>query len=101
MLNHHHAAPNNLAHCMWRAAKRIFNHKPLDASAEQPLATVELTGPVALVIGSEDEGVSRGVRKLCSTRAKLPMSRLIDSLNASVAAAVALYEACRQRTVGQ
>jgi len=73
----------------------------LDASAEQPLATVELTGPVALVIGSEDEGVSRGVRKLCSTRAKLPMSRLIDSLNASVAAAVALYEACRQRTVGQ
>lgn len=69
----------------------------LDASADTPIASVDLRGDVALVIGAEDEGVSRGVRRACSQLARLPM-RQIDSLNASVAAAVALYEARRQRS---
>jgi 23S rRNA (guanosine2251-2'-O)-methyltransferase len=69
----------------------------LDASGAVTVAEADLTGPLALVVGAEDEGVSRGVRRLASLVVRLPMSVHIDSLNASVAAAVALYEARRQR----
>jgi 23S rRNA (guanosine2251-2'-O)-methyltransferase len=64
----------------------------LDPSSELDLRSVEATSPVALVIGAEDEGVSRGVRRACQVTARLPMSTRVGSLNASVAAAVALYE---------
>lgn len=69
----------------------------LEADAPSMLSEVDLRGPAAVVIGAEDKGVGRGVRKLCSARARLPMSGTLDSLNASVAAAVALYEIRRQR----
>lgn len=69
----------------------------LDASAETTLPAVDLRAPCAVVVGAEDTGVSRGVRSLCTARAALPMRPTIDSLNASVAAALALYEASRQR----
>ncbi|HZO11969.1 MAG TPA: 23S rRNA (guanosine(2251)-2'-O)-methyltransferase RlmB [Polyangiaceae bacterium] len=69
----------------------------LDLGAERTLAELDLAAPIALVIGSEDEGVSRGVRQLCQQHARLPMTSTIGSLNASVAAAVAVYEAQRQR----
>jgi 23S rRNA (guanosine2251-2'-O)-methyltransferase len=69
----------------------------LDAEAEQTLADVDLTGAVTLVVGSEDRGVTRGVRHACTTSARLPMSGPIDSLNASVASAIAVYEVIRQR----
>jgi len=69
----------------------------LEADAEVSLADLDLRGPTAVVIGSEDKGVGRAVRKSCSARARLPMSGILDSLNASVAAAVALYEIRRQR----
>jgi len=69
----------------------------LEADAELTLADIDLRGAAAVVIGSEDKGVGRAVRKGCSARARLPMSGKLDSLNASVAAAVALYEIRRQR----
>lgn len=69
----------------------------LDAEAGQTLDELDLTGPVALVIGSEDRGVTKGVRRACAARAKLPMSGRIGSLNASVASAIAVYEVRRQR----
>jgi len=69
----------------------------LEADAEASLAEVDLRGPAAVVIGAEDKGVGRAVRRSCSARARLPMSGRLDSLNASVAAAVALYEIRRQR----
>jgi 23S rRNA (guanosine2251-2'-O)-methyltransferase len=50
-----------------------------------------------LVIGSEDHGIKKSVRRAASHAARLPMRGRIASLNASVAAAVALYEVCRQR----
>lgn len=69
----------------------------LDAQAGRMLCEVDLVGPTLLVIGSESEGMGRAVRKACSVHAKLlPMSRL-DSLNASVAAGISLYEAITQR----
>lgn len=56
-----------------------------------------LTGPIALVIGSEGFGVSQLVKKLCDGVVALPMKGQINSLNASVAAGVLMYEILRQR----
>lgn len=59
---------------------------------------VDLTGPLALVVGGEGAGISRIVREKCDFLCRIPMKGRIDSLNASVAAAVLLYEAVRQRS---
>ena len=57
-----------------------------------------LTGPIGLVIGNEGEGVSRLVKEKCDFTISIPMKGHINSLNASNAAAIVLYEAVRQRT---
>ncbi len=59
--------------------------------------TTDLTGAMALVVGSEGRGVSRLVRENCDFVLSLPMSGCINSLNASVACGIVLYEAARQR----
>lgn len=56
-----------------------------------------LTGPIGLVIGNEGEGVSRLVKETCDYVTSIPMKGEIDSLNASVAAGVLMYEIVRQR----
>lgn len=56
-----------------------------------------LTGPTALVMGSEDLGISKEVLKLCDRQVSIPMSGTIESLNVSAAAAVLLFEVVRQR----
>ena len=57
----------------------------------------DLTGALAIVVGSEGEGLSRLVREKCDFLVKIPMLGQAESLNASVAAGVLLYEAVRQR----
>lgn len=57
----------------------------------------KLTGPVALVIGGEDTGVNRLTRENCDAVVTIPMKGKVNSLNASVAAGVAVFEAVRQR----
>ena len=59
--------------------------------------SLDLTGPVGLVIGNEGDGVSRLVREKCDLTASIPMKGDISSLNASVAAGVLAYEILRQR----
>jgi 23S rRNA (guanosine2251-2'-O)-methyltransferase len=59
---------------------------------------VDLRLPTAIVIGGEGRGLSDLVRKRCDFTAAIPMKGKISSLNASVAAAVVMYEAVRQRT---
>ena len=59
--------------------------------------TADLTGPVALVIGSEGEGISRLTLEKCDRTLTLPMKGSIESLNASVAAGVLMYEVLRAR----
>lgn len=69
----------------------------LDAQADRALRELDLSGPTLLVLGSEGEGMSRSVRRALSATARLAQSGRIGSLNASVAAAIALYEASNQR----
>lgn len=57
----------------------------------------DYTGPVALVMGAEDTGISEDVLRLCDARVSIPMFGHIGSLNVSVAAGVAMYEVVRQR----
>ena len=54
-------------------------------------------GPVLLVVGSEGEGLSQLVRKNCDVLASIPIASEVESLNASVAASIALYEVARRR----
>ncbi|MBR7163557.1 MAG: 23S rRNA (guanosine(2251)-2'-O)-methyltransferase RlmB [Clostridia bacterium] len=56
-----------------------------------------MTGPIALVIGSEGKGISRLIREKCDFMVKIPMLGKTESLNASVAAAIMMYEVVRQR----
>lgn len=69
----------------------------LDAEGTADLEAVDLTGPVALVVGSEGSGLRRLVRERCDVLARIPLSGPVASLNASVAAAIAIYEVTRQR----
>lgn len=69
----------------------------LDPQADRALREHDLSGPTLLVLGSEGEGMSRSVRRVLSGTARLAQSGRIGSLNASVAAAIALYEASIQR----
>jgi 23S rRNA (guanosine2251-2'-O)-methyltransferase len=71
----------------------------LDAHAELELRQVDLTRPSVLVLGSEHTGLGRAVRKACSSLARLAALHELDSLNASVAAAVALYAVQIQRSI--
>lgn len=68
-----------------------------DQEADASHTKTDLTGPLALVIGDEGEGVSRLALSKCDGRISIPIRGSIGSLNASVAAGVLLYEALRQR----
>ncbi len=58
---------------------------------------IDYTGPVALVLGSERDGISDEVMKMCDVRATIPEFGHINSLNVSVAAGILMYEVVRQR----
>lgn len=65
--------------------------------ADQTIYQHQLKGPLALVMGSEEKGISKGVLKLVEATAKLPMRGKITSLNVSVACGTVLYEVIRKR----
>ena len=67
------------------------------AEGSIPMYQADMTGPAAVVIGSEGDGMSRLVRQNCDVIVHIPMKGSISSLNASAAASILLYEAVRQR----
>ena len=69
----------------------------LAGDAEKSLYELDLKGPLALVLGSEGEGMRRLTREACDHVAKIPMPGVAESLNVSVAAGIVLFEAVRQR----
>jgi 23S rRNA (guanosine2251-2'-O)-methyltransferase len=68
------------------------------ADAGIGLYDADLNRPCAVVIGSEGSGISRSTQNACDFTIRIPMFGKIDSLNASAAAAILLYETVRQRT---
>ena len=68
-----------------------------DAGGDKSLYEADFAGAAAIVIGSEGSGLSRIVREACDFIVSIPMKGRVNSLNASAAAAVLLYEAVRQR----
>lgn len=71
----------------------------LDAGGSAELWRQDFAGPVAIIVGGEGRGLSRLVRESCDVVVKIPMYGPVNSLNASVAAALALYEVRRQRVL--
>jgi 23S rRNA (guanosine2251-2'-O)-methyltransferase len=70
----------------------------LDGEADTSISDVsEASGPLVLVVGSEGSGLSRLVREACDLLVSIPINPSVESLNAGVAAGIALYEISRQR----
>lgn len=74
-----------------------YNVVAVSEKADFPYTEGDYTGPVALVMGAEDTGISPEVMKHCSSKVSIPMFGNIESLNVSVAAGVMIYEVVRQR----
>ena len=63
----------------------------------QPYTNFNYTQPTAIAVGTEASGLSTAWKEACNARIQIPMQGLVDSLNVSVAAAILLFEAVRQR----
>ena len=68
----------------------------LAGEASSPIDQTDLKGKVCLIVGNEGKGISRLVRKNCDILINIPMKGFVNSLNASVASAIAMYEVLRQ-----
>lgn len=69
----------------------------VEAGGQQLYDQTDLTGPIAIVVGSEGAGLGRLVRESCDFLIRLPMQGRVTSLNAAVAGSIVLYEVWRQR----
>ena len=87
----------NLARVMRHLKKRGIWLAGTSDRASESLYSTDLTGPLALVMGSEGEGLRRLTGELCDYLVSIPMSGQVESLNVSVATGVCLYEINRQR----
>src|SRR5680860_62872 len=91
------AQVTNLARCLIDLKHRGVWLIGADSDAAQSLFELDMTRPVALLMGAEDKGLRRLTREHCDYLAHIPMAGAARSLNVSVAAGVCLFEARRQR----
>ena len=87
----------NLARSLNEMKERDIRIVGTSDDAERTIYDIDLTGPVALVLGAEGSGLRQLTRKTCDELVRIPMAGAVESLNVSVAAGVCLYEALRQR----
>jgi 23S rRNA (guanosine2251-2'-O)-methyltransferase len=92
------ATVTNLARCIDGLKERGIWVVGTDGEAPQTLYAADLKRPLALVLGAEGSGMRRLTRERCDYLVRIPMAGQVESLNVSVAAGVALFEARRQRT---
>ena len=90
---------SNLARVLRRLKERGLWLAGTTDQAESGLYETDLTGPLALIVGSEGQGMRRLTADLCDYRLRIPMAGSVSSLNVSVASAVCLYEILRQRNL--
>ena len=87
----------NLARVLRQLRERGIWLIGTSGEADQTLYQADLKGPLALVLGAEEKGMRRLTREHCDLLVSIPMHGHVESLNVSVASAVCLYEALRQR----
>ena len=87
----------NLARSLLELKERDITVVGFSDDADVDLYSLDLRGPVALVMGAEGRGLRPVTRKACDVVASIPMVGAVESLNVSVASAVCLYEVLRQR----
>lgn len=88
----------NLARTLARLRERGLWLVGAAGDAPTSLFALDLTGPLALVLGGEEKGLRRLTREHCDQLGALPMRGRVESLNVSVSAGICLYEALRQRS---
>lgn len=93
------AKVSNIAQTIDRIKEKGIWVAGADMSGVKEHYNTDLSGPLALVIGNEGQGISRLIKEKCDFLVKLPMAGQVSSLNASVAAAVLMYEVFRQRSI--
>jgi 23S rRNA (guanosine2251-2'-O)-methyltransferase len=90
-------AVTNLARALGELADAGYRLFGLDSAAKARLDEAELSGPVALVLGSEGKGLRRLTQEHCDLMVRLPTGSRLADLNVSNAAAICLYELARRR----
>ena len=88
----------NLSQTIERLKAARFWVYAMDVKGSQSYSDVDYRGPVALVVGGEGRGIRPLVAEQCDGRVRIPMQGKVESLNASVAIAILLYEVIRQRS---
>ena len=91
------ARATNLNRVLTQAADMGFTIVGLAGEGEVEVSELTFDGPVLVVVGSEGDGLSRLVRQNCTYLARIPIASSVESLNAGVAAGIALYEIARNR----
>ena len=87
----------NIAQTLKKLKEKGFWVAGADMDGEKAYYEADLTGPLVLVVGSEGKGMSRLTKEACDFIVRMPMVGRINSLNASVAGSILMYESMRQR----
>ncbi len=91
----------NIVQEMKRLKERGLWFVGADMAGAEDIFHADLTGPLVIVIGSEGKGLGRLVKETCDFLVRIPMQGAINSLNASVAGALLMYDARRRRLFGK
>lgn len=87
----------NISQTLQSLKERGFWVAGADMDGSEPYYKARLTGPMVLVVGAEGKGLGRLVKETCDILVRIPMAGGVNSLNASAAGAILLYEVVRQR----